>query len=177
MFQLPQEYGKLSDERFATVSANYEAEQKALKESLVQLKADIEMQNDKTANVSEFVEKVRRYTEIRELTPTIVNEFMDYIMVSKKQMIDGKTVYPIDIYYSGIGIIDAPSAEEYEDMFQERLKQKHSDKLRHIDSNVPRKKSHSLFSTPRTIPWNHNRAHNRRPAFSTPWIFQTASAC
>lgn len=25
---------------------------------------DIEMQNDKTANVSEFVEKVRRYTEI-----------------------------------------------------------------------------------------------------------------
>ena len=120
--------GKLSDERFATMSANYEAEQKALKESLVQLKADIEMQNDKTTNVSEFVEKVRRYTEIRELTPAIVNEFIDYIMVSKKQMIDGKTIYPIDIYYSGIGIIDAPSAEEYEDMFQERLKQKHSDK-------------------------------------------------
>lgn len=120
--------GKLSDERFATMSANYEAEQKALKESLVQLKADIEMQNDKTENVSEFVKKVRRYTDIRELTPDIVNEFIDYIMVSKKQMIDGKTVYPIDIYYSGIGIIDAPSAEEYEDMFQERLKQKHSDK-------------------------------------------------
>lgn len=90
--------------------------------------ADIKMQNEKTANVSEFVEKVRHYTEITELTPTIVNEFIDYIMVSKKQMIDGKTVYPIDIYYSGIGIIDAPSAEEYEDMFQERLKQKHSDK-------------------------------------------------
>ena len=80
------------------MSANYEAEQKALKESLVQLKADIEMQNDKTTNVSEFVEKVRRYTEIRELTPAIVNEFIDYIMVSKKQMIDGKTIYPIDIY-------------------------------------------------------------------------------
>lgn len=120
--------GKLSNERFATMSANYEAEQKALKESLVQLKADIEMQNDKTANVSEFVEKVRCYTEITELTPAIVNEFIDYIMVSKKQMIDGKTVYPIDIYYSGIGIIDAPSAEEYEDMFQKRLKQKRSDK-------------------------------------------------
>lgn len=120
--------GKLSNERFATMSANYEAEQKALKESLVQLKADIEMQNDKTANVSEFVEKVRRYTDIRELTPAIVNEFIDYIMVSKKQMIDGKTVYPIDIYYSGIGIINAPFAEEYEEMFQERLKQKRSEK-------------------------------------------------
>ena len=38
-----------------------------------------------------------------------------------KQMIDGKTVYPIDIYYSGIGIINAPSAEGYEEMFQERF--------------------------------------------------------
>ena len=47
-------------------------------------------------------------------------------MVSKKQVIDGKTVYSIDIYYSGVGIINAPSAEEYEEMFQERLKQKRS---------------------------------------------------
>ena len=91
---------------------------------LTQLKADIEMQDDKIANVSTFVEKVKRYTEIKELTPAIVNEFIDYIMVSKKQVINGKTVYPIDIYYNGVGIINAPSAEEYEEMFQERLKQK-----------------------------------------------------
>ena len=118
--------GKLSDERFATMSASYEAEQKMLKELLTQLKLDIEMQDDKTANVSAFVEKVKRYTEIKELTPAIVNEFIDYIMVSKKEVIDGKTVYPIDIHYNGVGIINAPSAEEYEEMFQERLKQKRS---------------------------------------------------
>ncbi len=70
--------------------------------------------------MSTFVEKVKWYTKIK------VNEFIDYIMVSKKQVIDGKTVYPIDIYYNGVGIINAPSAEEYEEMFQERLKQKHS---------------------------------------------------
>ena len=56
--------------------------------------------------------------------PAIVNEFVDYIMISKKQVINGKTVYPIDIYYNGIGIITTPTAEEYEEMFQERLKQK-----------------------------------------------------
>ena len=118
--------GKLSDERFATMSASYETEQKMLKELLTQLKLDIEMQDDKTANVSAFVEKVKRYTEIKELTPAIVNEFIDYIMVSKKEVINGKTVYPIDIHYNGVGIINAPSAEEYEEMFQERLKQKRS---------------------------------------------------
>lgn len=93
-----------------------------MKEMLTQLKADIKMQDDKIANVSTFVEKVKRCTEIKELTPAIVNEFIDYIMVSKKQVINGKTVYPIDIYYNGVGIINAPSAEEYEEMFQERLK-------------------------------------------------------
>lgn len=93
---------------------------------LTQLKADIKMQDDKTENVSAFLEKVKRYTEIKELTPAIVNEFIDYIMVSKKQVINGKTVYPIDIYHNGVGIISAPSAEEYEEMFQERLKQKRS---------------------------------------------------
>jgi hypothetical protein len=35
-------------------------------------------------------------------------------------------VYPIDIHYNGVGIINAPSAEEYEEMFQEHLKQKRS---------------------------------------------------
>lgn len=118
--------GKLSDERFSIMSASYEAERKTLKEMFTQLKADIEMQDDKIANVSTFVEKVKRYTEIKELTPAIVNEFIDYIMVSKKQVINGKTVYPVDIYYNGVGIINAPSAEEYEEMFQERLKQKRS---------------------------------------------------
>lgn len=120
--------GKLTDERFATMSANYEAEQKSLKETLSQLKADVEAQNDKTENVSAFIQKVKRYTEIKELTPAIVNEFIDHIIVSKKQVINGKTVYPIDIYYNGVGIITAPSAEEYEAMLQERLKQKRSSK-------------------------------------------------
>lgn len=45
-------------------------------------------------------------------------------MVSKKQVVDGKTLYPIDIYYNGVGIITAASAEEYEEKFQERLKLK-----------------------------------------------------
>lgn len=106
--------------------ASYEAEQKTLKEMLTQLKAYIEMQDDRITNVSTFVEKVKRYTEIKELTPAIVNEFIDYIMVSKKQVINGNTVYPIDIYYNGVGIINTSPAEEYEEMLQERLKQKRS---------------------------------------------------
>ncbi len=88
-----------------------------------QLKADSPMEWVRKMNCV----MMKRYTEIKELTPAIVNEFIDYIMVSKKQVIDGKTAYPIDIYYNGVCIITAPSAEEYEKMFQERLKQKRAE--------------------------------------------------
>ena len=60
-------------------------EQKSLKEAVTMLRNEIEAQDDKTANVLAFVEKVKRYTEIKELTPAIVNEFIDYIMVSKSK--------------------------------------------------------------------------------------------
>lgn len=99
--------GKLTDEHFAIMSANYEAEQKSLKEAVTMLRNEIEAQDDKTANVLAFVEKVKQYTEIKERTLAIVNEFIDYIMVSKKQVIYEKIVYPIDIYYNGVGIITA----------------------------------------------------------------------
>ena len=116
--------GKLTDERFAIMSANYEDEQKLLKKAAEQLRIDIEKQDDKTDNISVFIQKAKKFTAIKELTPAIVHEFIDYIMVSSKQVIDGKTVYPIDIYYNGVGILNVPTAEELEKMFQERRKQK-----------------------------------------------------
>lgn len=39
---------------------------------------------------------------------------------------ESQYIHPIDIYYNGVRIINTPSAEEYEEMFQERLKQKRS---------------------------------------------------
>ncbi len=81
---------------------------------------DIEKQNSETTNIAAFVERAKRYTEVKELTPSIVNEFIFGIVISGKQVVDGKTVYPIDVYYNGLGIIKAPAAEEYEEMFQEQ---------------------------------------------------------
>ena len=118
----------LSDERFATLSASYEDEQKRLKADTEKLRIDIEKQDNEAANIAAFVERTKRYTEIKELTPAIVNKFISEIVVSQMQTVNGKTVYPIDIYYNGVGIIQTPTAEEYEEMFQERLKELQSKK-------------------------------------------------
>lgn len=118
--------GKLSDERYALMSASYENEQKALEEAAERLRTELETDENKTDNILRFVERAKAYTEIKELTPAVVHEFIDYIMVSSKQVVDGKTVYPIDVYYNGVGILEVPPAEEFEEMFQEHRKRKRS---------------------------------------------------
>lgn len=118
--------GKRSDERYALMSASYENEQKALEEAAERLRTELETDENKTDNILRFVERAKAYTEIKELTPAVVHEFIDYIMVSSKQVVDGKTVYPIDVYYNGVGILEVPPAEEFEEMFQEHRKRKRS---------------------------------------------------
>lgn len=118
--------GKRSDERYALMSASYENEQKALEEAAERLRTELETDENKTDNILRFVERAKAYTEIKELTPAVVHEFIDYIMVSSKQVVDRKTVYPIDVYYNGVGILEVPPAEEFEEMFQEHRKRKRS---------------------------------------------------
>jgi len=50
--------GKLSDERFETLSNTYEAEQKELKEKLPEMESYLEAETDKTVNLQKYVQKV-----------------------------------------------------------------------------------------------------------------------
>ena len=73
--------GKNSDERFAQMSSNYDNEQKQLKQTVSELKAFIEATEQKTADVSNFIQPVRKYTCINELTPEIMHELVEKIVV------------------------------------------------------------------------------------------------
>lgn len=54
---------------------------------------------------------VKRYTEIKELTPQIFREFVSKIIVHHRQRIDGVDVQKIEIVYNCIGAIDFPDLE------------------------------------------------------------------
>ena len=115
--------GKLTDERFMFLSRDYENEQKDLNEKIIELSNAIEKIEQEELNVSSFVEKVKKYTEIQELTPEIVNELIDKILVYQQTIVNGKRLQQLDIYYSGVGIISIPTNEyELENAFQESIK-------------------------------------------------------
>ena len=65
--------GKISDERFKMMSKGYEDEEAELKVKVSKLSEAIEEKEQKAADTSQFLEIVRKYTEIKELTPEIMH--------------------------------------------------------------------------------------------------------
>ena len=100
--------GRISDERFTELSADYEAEQKTLKARLAELQAELGKTQEATVNAERFMKIVRKYTSFEELTPTLLREFVEKIVVHEAEEIDGKRTQAIDIYYSFVGKIDLP---------------------------------------------------------------------
>ena len=113
--------GLLSEERFATLTVSLETEQRQLKEAIPEMEASLEATTDKAADLQRFIERARQVTRLTELTPEIVHEFIEKIVVFKPDKVDGKRHQRVDIHYNTIGLWCAPSPEEMEKLFQEYL--------------------------------------------------------
>ena len=105
--------GRISDERFTELSADYEAEQKELKERAARLREELSKAQEATANAEKFMNVVRRHTTIEELTPTLLREFVEKIVVLESVALDGKRRgklrrQEIEIYYSFVGKVELP---------------------------------------------------------------------
>ena len=105
--------GKLTDERFRNLSFNYDKEQQELKIKSEQLSKQINNTEKKTTDLTQFISNVKKYTEITKLTPEILNELIEKKLVHQAEIINGKKVQEIDIYYRGVGIISFPVSFEY----------------------------------------------------------------
>ena len=104
---------RISDERFTELSADYEAEQKELKERAARLREELSKAQEATANAEKFMNVVRRHTTIEELTPTLLREFVEKIVVHESVALDGKRRgklrrQEIEIYYSFVGKVELP---------------------------------------------------------------------
>ena len=118
--------GKISDGRFATMSMAFEDEQKQLKESIPNMEQYLETETDKSDSLQRFIDRVKCVTQLTELTPETVHEFIEKIVVSKPEYIDGQRYQSLDIYYNSVGIVREPMPEEMEELFQEHMRNRTS---------------------------------------------------
>ena len=111
--------GKISDERFAIMSANFEAEQKELRESLVELEQAITNAETEKVDMKRFLETIRECTDLKELTPAIVNTLIKRIEVHNSIVVDGVKRVPIDIHFTAVGLISLPDEKELLELIEE----------------------------------------------------------
>ena len=104
--------GAISHERFLKLSADYEAEQKELTEQVKAWRQAVETFEQDQADFASFAAIVRKYVGIRELTPTIVNEFVKKIIVHAPDKSSGHRRQKIELVWNFIGEVNLPSDDQ-----------------------------------------------------------------
>lgn len=98
--------GKLSDERFMKMSKVYEDEQHTLQAEADKIQNELQQEEKKSVDVKRFLAVVRKYTDLTELTPEILREFIDRIIVHAPDKSSGRRLQEIEIIYNHIGVFD-----------------------------------------------------------------------
>lgn len=95
--------GKLSDERFKILSADYEQEQHDLRIEIQSIQEQLAEMDSKTVNIGSFLKMARKYTSFEELTPGMLHDLIEKIVIHEGDKSNGHRQQRIDIYYTFIG--------------------------------------------------------------------------
>lgn len=98
--------GKLTDDRFAKMSADYEQEQETLRINTDQLREVVEASERQSVNMDSFLKIVRKYTVPDKLFPELLNALVEKIVVHAPDKSSGQRTQQIDIHYNFIGEIE-----------------------------------------------------------------------
>ena len=106
--------GKISDERFSRMAKTYEDEQRQLESRKVELDAFIATAKEQRLNVDSFLDMIRKYTDITELTAEIIRSFVEKIEVMKPEKVPGTRTkkQTIVIHWNFIGAVEIPDTKE-----------------------------------------------------------------
>lgn len=98
-------FGVISDERFMVMSADYEKEQKSVKERFTELQNALLDTRKESVAIERFTEMIEPYVNITELTEELLNTLIEKIVVHEKEVINGQVAMRVDIYYRFVGNI------------------------------------------------------------------------
>ena len=115
---------KIPENHFSELLTGYDAEQKNLDAELERLQAEIDRYNTDSVRADRFLELVKRHTEFTELTPTLLNEFVEKVVVHEAVKIEGKRTMQVDIYLNFIGKFDLPEQEAAQAATPEKKRKK-----------------------------------------------------
>ena len=100
--------GRITQERYDSLSASYEQEQEKLKVRITQLEESINSVAQDNENLENFIKMMHYYIDVEELTPEILHSFIDRIEIGEKVRYSRKGGQTVKIIYNFVGAIDLP---------------------------------------------------------------------
>jgi hypothetical protein len=121
--------GAISAERFALMSGGYEREQEELKAQNETLQSELDAFKNDSMRAENFLSLVRRYTQVEELNPAMIYEFVDKIIVHEAVWTEqdennrrkGSRTQKIEVFLKYIGDFNAPDSRSPEEIEAERI--------------------------------------------------------
>ena len=104
--------GNLSQERYQKMSQSYEEEQERLKLEIEVTEEWVDQQMELEDNLDAFLALTEKYVDVRELTPTIVNEFIKKILVYAPDKSSGKRQQRVRIFFNFLDEVEIPTVFE-----------------------------------------------------------------
>ena len=104
--------GKITDERFERLSATYEKEQRELADCIIESETEITEAEQDNVDLKHFLKAIRACTDLKELTPEIVNTLIKRINVHNAEKVDEHKKVKIDIEFIAVGLISIPDEKE-----------------------------------------------------------------
>lgn len=105
--------GRITDERFDFLAKSYEDEGNDLKTKIQELKNALASSVQDEEKLSKFLKVVKSYTKIEELTPEILNSFIEKIYIGETEKYDGRKMQEVEIIYKFVGAINLPQYNSY----------------------------------------------------------------
>jgi DNA invertase Pin-like site-specific DNA recombinase len=106
--------GSLSVKRFEILSREYEDEQEELERQIAELQTGLERFEEDGDRAEKFIGLVRRYTDFTELTTSMLNEFVEKILVHEAEgaRYGYGRIQRVEIFLNFIGKIDVQGRKE-----------------------------------------------------------------
>lgn len=126
---------KIPNNRYEILNNQYETEQVALSKEIKDLEQQVSRYEKETDRARKFISLISRYENFDELTTTMINEFVEKIIVHERGRKGSQTSkQKIEIYFNFIGNYELPQAELSEEEKQkleeeERKIKERKDKL------------------------------------------------
>lgn len=125
---------KIPSSRYEILNSQYETEQRALSKEIEDLEFVISRYEKETDKVRKFISLISRYENFDELTYSMINEFVEKIIIHERDRKGSQTSkQKIEIYFNFIGNYEPPKEE-----LTEEEKQKLEEEERKINERKDR---------------------------------------